>query len=56
MRSWCYLAGRSGEHERAQMVNDTRIQINIGCYTTTNELLRGHAEAGLAIDRMITLI
>jgi polysaccharide pyruvyl transferase WcaK-like protein len=56
MRAWTYLGDRSGEQARALLVNDTRTQVNIGCYTTTNELLRGFADAGFAIDHTITLI
>ena len=47
MRTWSYLARTSGSVSNAVLVNDTRTQINIGCYTTTNELLRGCRAAGI---------
>lgn len=55
MRTWSYLNKKSGQKSRALLVNDTRTQINIGCYATTNELLRGFAAEGVLIDHTLTL-
>jgi hypothetical protein len=56
MRTWSYLARTSGTISNAILVNDTRTQTNMGCYTTTNELLRGCQAAGIHVDHTITLI
>jgi hypothetical protein len=56
MRTWSYLTRASGSVSNAVLVNDTRTQVNIGCYTTTNELLRGCRAAGIDIAHTITLI